>query len=397
MSRVQLTEAVLATDRSRGGVRAASHTGLAQRGRKRTLGPNRDLLVSTKPITALPTGSDLEESTADRSGISNAVRLEQIGREITARVGKLDQLGVKAVDQVDSIGQLLAEAEKLCATPEAFGAFKRQHCPDLGRSRTYELLAVKGGRKSLEEIRALTRARVAKHRAAKKTVTDNSSVTSNALTEGRPEPRINPTKLPGNGVSPKASAEKCKARSDEGLSLPPVDNVVTKNKYSDYFEATPWFRSQIKPIFEGTMKNDAAESAAALSQFKTACANLLPQMTVSDLRMAQNFLGAVGGLEQEVKDAILEAKLAAAEEWEAKNPQQAKEKAREEAQKRAMEDEYHEAKVAARESGETWSDVKDEWIEEWLANNWGEDAEAEFEAEFQERWKFDHGKPWSAA
>jgi hypothetical protein len=62
-----------------------------------------------------------------------------------------------------------------------------------------------------------------------------------------------------------------------------------------------------------------------------------------------------------------------------------------------MEDEYDEAKAEARESGETWSEIKDEWIEEWLANNWDEEAEAEFVADFQERWKYDHGKPWSAA
>ena len=102
-----------------------------------------------------------------------------------------------------------------------------------------------------------------------------------------------------------------KARSDEGLSLPPIDNLVNKNKYND-FEATPWFASRIKPIFERTIKNDAAASAAALSQFKTACATLLPQMTVNDLQMAQHFLDAVGYLEQNVNDAIREAEDAAA-------------------------------------------------------------------------------------
>ena len=40
-------------------------------------------------------------------------RLEQIGREITARVEKLDKLGAKAADQVNSIDHLLAEAERL--------------------------------------------------------------------------------------------------------------------------------------------------------------------------------------------------------------------------------------------------------------------------------------------
>jgi hypothetical protein len=114
-------------------------------------------------------------------------RLDQIGREITARIEKLDKIGEKAVDHVDSISHLLAEAEKLCDTPQAFEAFKRQHCPKLGQSRTYELLAINEGRKSLEKVRAATRARVAKHRAAKKTVTESDSVTSPLAMNSAPE------------------------------------------------------------------------------------------------------------------------------------------------------------------------------------------------------------------
>ena len=57
-----------------------------------------------------------------------AERLLQIGREIAARVEKLDKIGVKAVDHVDSINHLLGEAEKLCKTPEIFEAFKQRHC-----------------------------------------------------------------------------------------------------------------------------------------------------------------------------------------------------------------------------------------------------------------------------
>jgi hypothetical protein len=106
--------------------------------------------------------------------------LEQIGHEITSRVEELDKLGAKAVDHVDSIDYLLVEDEKLCDTAEAFAAFKQKRCPELGRSRTYELLAIKEGRNSREEIRALNRARVAKHRAGKKAVADKPSITSQA-------------------------------------------------------------------------------------------------------------------------------------------------------------------------------------------------------------------------
>jgi hypothetical protein len=197
----------------------------------------------------------------------------------------------------------------------------------------------------------------------------------------------------GNDESLEASADKRKARSDEGLSLPPIDNLVTKDKHNN-FEATPWFASRIKPIFEGAIKNDAAQSAAALSQLEAACATLLPQMTIDSLQTVPRFLEVVGYAIVEAEDAAATAKRI---KWEAKNPAKAKEKAREEARSLTMENEYDEAKAEARENGETWSDVKDKWIEQWIEDHGNEKEEAEFEARFQERWKKDHGKPWGAA
>jgi hypothetical protein len=103
-------------------------------------------------------------------------RLHDIGREINARLAKLDHLGGKAVDMFDSINCLLKEAEGLCDA-DGFAEFKQTYCRKLGQSRTYELLAVQQGRKTVEQIREATRLRVAKHRAAKKAVTEKPSVT----------------------------------------------------------------------------------------------------------------------------------------------------------------------------------------------------------------------------
>jgi hypothetical protein len=185
------------------------------------------------------------------------------------------------------------------ATPE-----KAPKLSDLGVTKTqssrWQRLAALSPERQEEKIETAKR----KAEAAVEPQKPKRKPVSNDITGG--QPRINPTKLQGNGESSKARAEKCKARSDEGLSLPPIDNLVTKNKHNG-LAATPWLASQIKPIFEGTIKNDVAKSAAVLSLFRTACANLLPQMTIDDLQMAQNFLSAVGGLELEVEDAILEA------------------------------------------------------------------------------------------
>jgi hypothetical protein len=126
------------------------------------------------------TAAVIDQWPKDSWGISGTIvgNLHDIGREIRARVDKLNQLGGKAVDMVDSINHLLEDARKLC-DEEGFEAFKRVVCPDLGQSRAYELLAIKEGRKTLEEIREAGRIRVAKHRAEKKArVTEKDSVTS---------------------------------------------------------------------------------------------------------------------------------------------------------------------------------------------------------------------------
>jgi hypothetical protein len=132
-----------------------------------------------RPLTA----ADIEREPKPRFGTSDICRLHSIGREIRVRVEKLNQIGAKAVDMVDSINCLLREAEPLC-DPDGFVAFKQRYCPDLGRSRMYELLAVEQGRKTVEQIRASGRERVAKHRAAQRTVTDNESVTANVSSAG---------------------------------------------------------------------------------------------------------------------------------------------------------------------------------------------------------------------
>jgi hypothetical protein len=102
--------------------------------------------------------------------------LHYLGREIRGRTERLDVLGGKTVNMKDSIDRLLAEAAKLCDR-KGFEAFKECYCPEFSESWTYQLLAVQEGRKTLEELRAATRLRVAKHRAAKRDVTESDSVT----------------------------------------------------------------------------------------------------------------------------------------------------------------------------------------------------------------------------
>jgi hypothetical protein len=134
-------------------------------------------------MSDLVTATDIERELEYRPDLDGTAigRLFSLGWNIEARLEKVDQYGAKAADMAISARQLIDEAKKLCDS-EGFAAFKLRHCPSLAKSRTYELLAIESGTKTVEEIRASTRERVAKHRAEKKArVTEKHSVTSLAI------------------------------------------------------------------------------------------------------------------------------------------------------------------------------------------------------------------------
>jgi hypothetical protein len=60
----------------------------------------------------------------------------------------------------------------------------------------------------------------------------------------------------------------------------------------------------------------------------------------------------------------------------------------------AMQGEIDEAKQEAKEDGQRWSDVREEWLAGCEADNWGDAEEAEFDADFRSEWERRHGKPF---
>jgi hypothetical protein len=108
---------------------------------------------------------------------------------------------------VDSIEHLLKDAEALCDA-NGFEAFKKTYCIELGKSRAYELLAIRDGRKTLEEIRSDTRKRVAKHRAAKSCNGQVDSVTSLPV-------KVNGQAVDLGELGPAARAQIAEAIGDE--------------------------------------------------------------------------------------------------------------------------------------------------------------------------------------
>jgi hypothetical protein len=101
--------------------------------------------------------------------------LQDLGKRIAAHFDKARKYQEKAEQHYTAIAQHLAKAKEACDAG-GFNAFREKFFPELGRTRTYELLAIATNKKSVEETKAGTRKRVAKHRAKKAgasvTVTD---------------------------------------------------------------------------------------------------------------------------------------------------------------------------------------------------------------------------------
>jgi hypothetical protein len=90
------------------------------------------------------------------------------------------------------------------------------------------------------------------------------------------------------------------------------------------------------------------------------------------------------------------ADLAKRLQKELKNPAAALDRARVAAQREEMGDDKDEAKAEARQNGEAWGDISEEWTETWLEDNWTPEAEAEFIVSFENDWLKDHGTPFPA-
>jgi hypothetical protein len=105
--------------------------------------------------------------TADQITKNCPAKLIELGQRVAAHLEKATRCDQKANDHRISAGRLLAEAKKLC-DEGGFAAFHERFCPNLGKSRTYELLSIASGKKSAEQIRADNAERNRKHRADKK-------------------------------------------------------------------------------------------------------------------------------------------------------------------------------------------------------------------------------------
>jgi hypothetical protein len=91
--------------------------------------------------------------------------LEQLGKEIMARLKAAEKAAEKASDHSLAAGLRLIEARD--KTGDTFKDFLRKFCPTLKRSRALQLIAIAGGKTTVAAERTKTAERVRKHRAAK--------------------------------------------------------------------------------------------------------------------------------------------------------------------------------------------------------------------------------------
>jgi hypothetical protein len=125
--------------------------------------------------------------TAARIETDCPARLQEIGREITERLEEAREQTKLVDDHVIAVNKLITEAKELCDVG-GFNAFQEKFFPNLKKSRVYELIAIATSKKSVEEAKASTRARVAKHRANKAEASVSVTVTEKSEPEAQGAP-----------------------------------------------------------------------------------------------------------------------------------------------------------------------------------------------------------------
>jgi hypothetical protein len=134
-------------------------------------------------------------------------RLAALGNRIKAHLERAERAKRHADNHQTSAAIYLAEAKKAC-DEGGFSAFRARFCPDLGRARCYELLAIANGTKSAEGIRAENAERNRRHRTAKKIADLVRHVTD-------AEPAAEPT--PATTCRRRSSAEVRREQYQHGL------------------------------------------------------------------------------------------------------------------------------------------------------------------------------------
>jgi len=265
--------------------------------------------------------ADKKAEAEDKRATAKA-ELEEIGKQIAARVKIMRDYDAaaeekaghelrKAQDECDTINNvLLVQARAKCKEAgESFEKFRTQYCSDLSRSRLYAVLAIADGRKTVEQDRAEKRESVAKSRAkvsSTSAVGDTPRVPGVATPNGTtldtsgfsPKALEQIARVTGNDVDTEASAEARKAAASEPEPCDTGDDASAPDDVIVSHITPSAINQKLGAILTvGKLSDDA------LSNFKKACDQFLPAMTmVEDRRKARvYFMAACDKLDKKAR------------------------------------------------------------------------------------------------
>jgi len=190
----------------------------------------------------------------------------------------------------------------------------------------------------------------------------------------------------------KKTIEKHKAKANGATSLAiqeitPIDEHRAKMAALDQPAAEPIAApAAVAPVTE---PDDGALDFAKFKQQLAELAENVKRLTPAQAREVVDLATTMQGDICDIVDADKKRKRCTKE---AKNPQKTLDDARKEEQRDESEYERAEAKKEARESGEEWSGLKDEWERDWLLDNWDEKREQDFLNNYKTEWHDRHGQ-----
>ena len=221
-------------------------------------------------------------------------QLQELGKRIAAYYGKLLKCEDKAEQYKISIDQLLAQAKKVC-DEGGFTVFRERFCPNLGRTRAYQLLQIASGKKSVEDARAENAERNRQYRAKKK----KAAAEAKAKAEAEAVHHVTDEAVAEDdaGASAKERGQYY-AETEDGAEAtgeaPAAVAEATTPPATDTIGAAPDVEAEIEALKKQKAKLksgkvedkfDEQASTKALAKFKTSCGILL-KMNIADLQDA---------------------------------------------------------------------------------------------------------------
>jgi hypothetical protein len=185
----------------------------------------------------------------------------------------------------------LAEVKAGCSAA-GYRAFLKTWTPNLKRSRVAELIAIAVGKKTVEQSKAETRARVAKHRAAKLSVTAPVTENPPVTLLGKGTVEAAPQKPSAPFIEPPAEdrAMRWKAANAAFDTAPPETPSATTIR-NELLPVPPAAEPEAETPARAAARS--APVASALNRFKAMVDECLPRMNLDELDEAEKHFRAV--------------------------------------------------------------------------------------------------------